>query len=126
MTFRWNWRSRLAPCSPLASAARTLGGRTSTHTARMTRRKKSQMRATTKISSARRRFWLLSAAAKRGTATLSGGLESQSRRAHGDVVSVLEHPLGHPGAVDLGPVGRPQVGHHHVAPRAPDLGMTPT
>src|ERR1019366_384158 len=92
----------------------------------MTRRKKSQIRTTTKISRARRRFWLLSAAAKKEPATLSGSLESQSGRAHGDVVSVLEHPFLHPCAVDLGPIGRPQIGHHHVAPRAPDLGVATT
>ena len=114
---------RRRPARRLGRRARAGGGRTWTHTARITRKKKSQMRATTRISRARRRFWLSSEVRNTTAACHSRGLEPDGGRPHGDLVAVLEDPLSDRDAVHPGAVGRLQVGHDHVAPVPADLGV---
>src|ERR1700681_3431435 len=81
------------------------------------------MSATTRTSSARRRFWLSSEVRNTTAACHSRGLEPDGGGPYGDLVPVLEDALSDRGAVYPGPVSGLQVGHHDVAPMATDLGV---
>src|ERR1700686_5023873 len=89
----------------------------------MTLRKKSQISATTRTSSARRRFWLSSDVRNTNAACHSRGLEPDGGGPHRDLVPVLEDALSDRHPVHPGAVGRLEVDHHDVASPPADLRM---
>src|SRR5579862_429493 len=102
-------------------------GRTSTQTARITRRKKRKMRAITHHWTSRTAPEKPLAAKPKSAADIgrSGELEDDGGSPDGDLVATHEQLLPDRIAVHAGAVGGTEVGDDHPVSRPAELGMTP-
>src|SRR5580704_3912562 len=144
-TFRNNWRLRLPRAGSAAPAAtptaarssrrswrrmergfRMVAGLISTHTARMTRRKKRKISAMTPhCMTCRTAFRFCVAMRTAPHRVRSRHFEDELRRPHADLVPAGEELLPDRGAVHPGAIGGPEIGDEDAVVLPAQLGVAP-